>query len=93
MLKDFDKKEENNKPVWQIVLEILLRLCILGILIYIARNIVGRIPFPFDGAAGFNYMRLKELDNEFIFTIPIFIYHTNFNDKMMNLYDRLNNSL
>jgi hypothetical protein len=39
--------------------------------------------------AGFDYFRLKELDNEFIFTIPIFIFHTSFNDKLKNLYSRL----
>jgi len=70
-------------------LEILVRLCILGILIYLARNVVERVPFPLDGAFGFEYKRLKELDNEFIFTIPIFIYHTNFSEKIIDLYKRL----
>jgi hypothetical protein len=87
--QDFNEADENKKPVWQILCEILLRLCILGILIYVARNIVRIVPFPLDGMGGFDYLRLKELDNEFIFTIPIFVYHTNFNKKIMNLYNRL----
>jgi len=89
ILSDYDKVKENKKPVWRVILEILVRLCILGILIYLARNIVERVPFPLDGAFGFEYKRLKELDNEFIFTIPIFIYHTNFSEKIMDLYKRL----
>jgi hypothetical protein len=89
ILTDYDKVKENKKPVWRVILEILVRLCILGILIYLARNVVERVPFPLDGAFGFEYKRLKELDNEFIFTIPIFIYHTNFSEKIMDLYKRL----
>ena len=89
----FNKETENKKAIWQILLEILLRLCVLGILIYIARNLIRLIPFPLNGVAGFDYFRLKELDNEFIFTIPIFIFHTNFNLKMENLYSRINSSL
>lgn len=89
----FNKETENKKTFWQILFEITLRLCILGILIYIARNLVRSIPFPLNGIAGFDYFRLKELDNEFIFTIPIFIFHTNFNAKMENLYNRINSSV
>jgi hypothetical protein len=89
VLADYDKINENKKPIWQVILEILVRLCLLGVLIYMARNIVERIPFPLDGVLGFNYKRLKELDNEFIFTIPVFIYHTNFSEKIMDLYKRL----
>jgi len=89
----FNKETENKKAIWQILLEIALRLCVLGILIYIARNLIRLIPFPLNGVAGFDYFRLKELDNEFIFTIPIFIFHTNFNAKMENLYSRINSSV
>lgn len=89
ILADYDKINENKKPIWQVILEILVRLCLLGVLIYMARNIVERIPFPLDGVLGFDYKRLKELDNEFIFTIPVFVYHTNFSEKIMDLYKRL----
>jgi len=89
IVKDFDPVEENKKPVWQIFIEIFFRLSVLGIFIYASRNLVGLIPFPLQGLAGFDYFRLKELDNEFIFTIPIFIFHTSFNDKLKNLYSRL----
>jgi len=89
IVQEFDSTKENNKPVWQIFLEIFFRLSVLGILIYVSRNLVGIIPFPLQGVAGFDYFRLKELDNEFIFTIPIFIFHTEFNEKLKNLYARI----
>jgi hypothetical protein len=88
-LKDFDEKAESKKPTWQVFLEIIVRLCGLGILIYIARNLVERIPFPLNGVAGFEYLRLKELHSEFIFTIPLFIFHENFISKLKSLYNRL----
>lgn len=88
-LKDFDEKTESKKPTWQVFLEIIVRLCGLGILIYIARNLVERVPFPLNGVAGFDYLRLKELHSEFIFTIPLFIFHENFVSKLKSLYNRL----
>ena len=88
-LKDFDKNAESKKPLWQVFLEIIVRLCGLGILIYIARNLVERVPFPLNGVAGFDYLRLKELHSEFIFTSPLFIFHENFISKLKGMYDRL----
>jgi len=85
----FDKNAESKKPLWQVFLEIIVRLCGLGILIYIARNLIERIPFPLNGVAGFDYLRLKELHSEFIFTIPLFIFHENFISKLKSMYDRL----
>jgi hypothetical protein len=86
----YDKnKDDKNQPIWQVFLEIVVRLCGLGILIYIARNLVERVPFPLNGVSGFDYLRLKELHSEFIFTIPLFIFHENFVSKLQGLYDRL----
>ena len=84
-----NKDDENKKPVWQVCAEILLRLSIFGILIYISRNIVERIPFPLDGVAGFHYLQLKELRSEIIFTIPLLVFHNKFNTKLETLYNRL----
>jgi hypothetical protein len=88
-LTDFDKNAESKKPLWQVFLEIIVRLCGLGILIYIARNLIERIPFPLNGVAGFDYLRLKELHSEFIFAIPLFIFNENFVSKLELMYDRL----
>ena len=86
----YDKnKDDKNQPIWQVFLEIIVRLCFLGILIYIARNLVECIPFPLNGVAGFDYFKLKELNSEFIFTIPLFIFHENFISKLKLIYNRL----
>jgi hypothetical protein len=91
-LKDSDNPADDKKqPIWQVFLEIIVRLCGLGILIYIARNLVERVPFPLNGVAGFDYLRLKELHSEFIFTIPLFIFHESFISKLQNMYNRLQN--
>lgn len=82
-------QQENDKYTWQIMLELVLRICFLGILIYAARNVVERIPFPLDGVSGFKYGRLKELQSEFIFAIPLLEFHSNFASKLDNLSKRM----
>ena len=85
----FDIQLENVKNTWIIVAEVVLRICLLGILIYAARNLVERIPFPLDGVSGFKYGRLKELQSEFIFAIPLIEFHSHFYSKLDNLSKRL----
>jgi hypothetical protein len=87
--KQFDQTTESKKPTWQIFLEIAIRLCLIGILIYLSRIIVKNIPFPLNGIYGFNYFKLKELHSEFIFTIPLFVFHDNFTAKIKSMYNRL----
>ena len=82
-------QQENEKYSWQIMLELVLRICFLGILIYAARNVVERVPFPLDGVSGFKYARLKELQSEFIFAIPLLEFHSNFSSKLDNLSKRM----
>jgi len=86
---EFDVQLENVKSTWIIVAEVVLRVCLLGILIYAARNLVERIPFPLDGISGFKYGRLKELQSEFIFAIPLIEFHSHFFSKLDNLSKRL----
>ena len=84
-----DFKQENDKYTWQIMVELIIRICCLGVLIYVARNVVERVPFPLDGMSGFKYGRLKELQSEFIFAIPMLQFHSNFSSKLDNLSKRL----
>jgi hypothetical protein len=43
--------------------EIILQSFIIGVIGYMIRNIVERIPFPLDGVAGYQHSRLHELSS------------------------------
>jgi hypothetical protein len=85
----FDEEEENKKPVWRIILEVILFSWIIGIVIYIIRNIVPMIPFPLNGIQGYDHLKLKELTSGFIFSITFIYYQNYYQKKIRSLYLRL----
>lgn len=59
----YDKSDgsEENISTTRHFMETVWALCVLGVLTYIGRNILQKIPFPLDGVAGFDYMRVPEV--------------------------------
>ena len=62
-----ESQEEKNNMYLQIF-HILLLIGLFGIISYLIRRVVRRIPFPLDKFYGFDYMRLKELNESSTFT-------------------------
>ena len=62
-----ESQEEKNNMYLQIF-HILLLIGLFGIIYYLIRRVVRRIPFPLDKFYGFDYMRLKELNESSTFT-------------------------
>ncbi len=58
---NFDQNERRKKIV--IFLEICMQIFVIGILIYIIRNIVQLVPCPFEGFYGYQHSRVKELSS------------------------------
>ena len=56
---DFDPANTYNKGV--LFLEILSQLFLIGINIYIIRNLIQIIPFPLDGIYGYKHNKVIEL--------------------------------
>jgi predicted membrane protein len=88
-LGKFDEEEEDKKPIWKIILEIILYSWVIGVTIYIVRNIVSMIPSPFDGIQGFNHLRVKELSTAFTFSITFMFYQDYYQKKIKSLYLKL----
>lgn len=66
-----------------LILEILSQVIVIGIILYIGRNIVELIPFPLDGINGFEHQRVKELKNAGLFTVYLITFQFHLQDKIM----------
>jgi len=86
---EFDKEKENKKPLWKILVEVILYLWFIGVVIYTVRNVVPLIPFPLDGMYGFNHLMVKEVTNAMAFTITFMYFQKYYQNKIENLLERL----
>ena len=61
----YDKTDEDleKKSNSQHMLETTLILAVIGVVSYLARNILQTIPFPLDGLYNFEYKKIKEVSN------------------------------
>ena len=88
-LGEFDSEEADKKSTSQLYGEILLHFSLIGILIYIIRNIVEWIPFPLNGMYGYDHLKLNELRNAGIFGIIFFLFQNNLKNKLIYLSKRV----
>ncbi len=87
--KPVDKEAEAKKSILQIFLEYALIIFFIGILTYIVRKIVSKIPSPFDGNYGLEHMRIKELGNVAIFVFTFLSFQDHLKEKTQVLFERL----
>jgi len=88
-LGKFNEEEENKKPIWRVILEVILFAWVIGIVIYIVRNIIPMIPFPLNGIQGYDHLKVKELTSGFTFIITFIYYQDYYQKKIRSLYLRL----
>ncbi len=55
-------KQAESRSLLFLAIEIMLHISFVGIIFYVMRNIVERIPFPLEGFGGYQHHRLKELE-------------------------------
>jgi hypothetical protein len=79
----FDEKVYDKKAYLEILMEIWINLSVLGIVSYIARNIIELLPSPFDGLAGFKHLRLKELSSAMPFMFFIMMFQLGLRQKIL----------
>ena len=83
------KKEEYEKKSTGIILgEILLHFFVIGVIVYVLRNIIERIPSPVEGVGGFEHRRLKEIGGGVIGVTILIGFQKHLQDKLTYVKDR-----
>jgi hypothetical protein len=88
-LGDFDEKEADKKSIYQHIFELILLLWLIGVIIYIVRNLVPLIPFPLDGLYGFNHLKMKELTSATFFTISFMYFQVYYQNKIKYVFSKI----
>jgi hypothetical protein len=74
---------DNNPRKILLFLEVCGQLFVIGIIVYILRNIITAIPFPLEGVYGYQHSRVKELYSGGIaLSFGVFYAQSNIKDKM-----------
>jgi len=84
-----DHAQEDKKSIWQLTLECVLLIWLVGVIIYIVKNLVELIPFPLNGIGGFDHMKVKELRNATVFIFVFLSFQNYLRDKTVNYYGRV----
>lgn len=85
----FDPEKYKKDSPLMIFFEIVFHLFMIGVVAYLLRNIVEAIPFPFEGAFGFEHDRLKELEGGVVLHTVLILFQRNLHDKIVYFADRV----
>jgi len=85
----YDEKVYMKKSSIAITFEIYTTIAFFMILVYIIRKIVKKIPYPFDGVAGFKHERVRELKGAVILSLTLFALHSGFKEKVKILGEKI----
>ena len=64
VLDNFTSKLDESKSKARLVMEVTLQFALIGIIAFMCRVLIKKVPFPFDG-----YSRLNEVR-----TVPLFVF-------------------
>lgn len=85
----FSAEQDDQKSTLRLLVEAVLYTFGLLIVFYITRNIIERIPFPFDGAYGFKHSLVKEKSGDIVFVFVLFYFQKYYVEKLQFLHNRL----
>jgi hypothetical protein len=88
----FNSEEEDKKMLISCSLSLIFMVWVNGVLIYVARNLIEMIPYPFNNLFGFKHERLKEIGKATAFTFVLLYFQPNLINKMRYLVTRWENT-
>ena len=83
----FPEQYNYEKSLLKLVIEIIAYVWYIAVIVYIVRNIVERIPSPFNNMFGFSHIKMKELHSAGMFSIIFVHLQEDFIDKIKYLRD------
>jgi hypothetical protein len=89
----FDSKNEDKKSIYQVGLELIGMIWLIGVSTYVVRNLAEFIPSPMDGMYGFKHHKLKELGGAAVYSLIFMGYAYHFRSKLDYFNKRLNKGL
>lgn len=84
-----DVSNKYDEPLHLTMFYSFINLSLILISIYIMRNITQRIPFPFEGVAGYQHSRLREINGVFIANFVLLYYQTSFIDRLKIMFNKI----
>ena len=85
----FSRYEEDKKSTLQLIIETILYTFGILAVFYIVRNIIERIPFPFEGMFGFRHELVKEKSGDVVFVFILLYFQHFYTQKLRFLHDRV----
>lgn len=86
----FNPVKADKKSLFRIFLELCLHIYLIGVYIYIVRNLIELIPYPLQGYEGYQHQKLKELGGGVMFGYVFFLFQNHLKEKMIYFYNRIN---
>jgi sterol desaturase/sphingolipid hydroxylase (fatty acid hydroxylase superfamily) len=92
-VEEESKKEDLLKVSTEEKLKLFGKICLnfalVGIYIYICRNLIELVPFPFQGVYGYDHMRLKEMTgvNNFVLGFTVLYFQDSLKKNVTRLRD------
>jgi hypothetical protein len=89
-LPKYDKKKEAKKSTTRLVVDIVVRVWLIGVFSYFVRNVFHAIPWIFEGVHGYKHLNVKEVSNSAMFTAFAITFDPHIQSQIAFLKKRLN---
>ena len=77
---------EQQKPFWQMTAEAMGAVCLFGVVYYLIRNVVERIPFPLDGYMGFSHNLVATASSSRSVFSLVYLFFSDYLRTKLNVY-------
>jgi hypothetical protein len=83
------KEGEKAKSTIRLFFEIVANIFFVAVALWVARNVIERVPFPFEGLGGYQHARLSHETMAQIGTLALILFQTALMEKIKVFNDRL----
>lgn len=87
----YNDEVENKKSTLRLIIEMLLYIWLIGVFVYMARNVYPIIPWPFENVYGYEHLKTKEVTNAAFYGTFVILFNTNLQKQFNRIRERLDN--